>query len=130
MKNFGLDIVMLLLVDILQDAILDYAVDGFGNMMYFGGSWTTLIAQNPDLDYNWNIQGFVGWAAPTNAPSLESIKIVLKETKSLSPPILNPLIRTQRTQTVRSTNDGSSDGLSGMAFYCKVRRPMKVLGLL
>ncbi len=43
------------------------AVDGFGNMMYFGGSWTTLTAQNPDLNYNWNIQGYVGFSAPTEA---------------------------------------------------------------
>ena len=46
------------------------AVDGFGNMMYFGGSWTTLIAQNPDLNYNWNIQGYVGYSAPSEAPAL------------------------------------------------------------
>ena len=46
------------------------AVDGFGNMMYFGGSWTTLIAQNPDLNYNWNIQGYVGFSAPSEAPAL------------------------------------------------------------
>jgi len=46
------------------------AVDGFGNMMYFGGSWTTLTAQNPDLNYNWNIQRYVGFSAPTAAPVL------------------------------------------------------------
>ena len=31
------------------------AVDGYGNMMNFGG-WQTLLQINPDLDYNWNIQ--------------------------------------------------------------------------
>ncbi|MCK9332554.1 MAG: carboxypeptidase regulatory-like domain-containing protein, partial [Candidatus Cloacimonetes bacterium] len=40
------------------------AVEGFGNMMYFDGAWTTLTALNPDLDYNWNIQGYVGYGAP------------------------------------------------------------------
>jgi hypothetical protein len=40
------------------------ATDGFGNMMYFQGEWTTLLALNPDLNYNWNIQGYVGYGAP------------------------------------------------------------------
>lgn len=31
------------------------AVDGYGNMMNFGG-WQTLLEINPDLDYNWNIR--------------------------------------------------------------------------
>jgi hypothetical protein len=30
------------------------AIDGYGNMMDFGG-WQTLLEINPDLDYNWNI---------------------------------------------------------------------------
>jgi hypothetical protein len=30
------------------------AIDGFGNMLYFG-KWETLLEVNPDLDYNWNI---------------------------------------------------------------------------
>jgi len=40
------------------------AVDGFGNMMYFQEAWTTLTALNPDLNYNWNIEGYVGYGAP------------------------------------------------------------------
>ena len=34
------------------------AIDGYGNMMNFGG-WQTLLQINPDLDYNWNIQAYV-----------------------------------------------------------------------
>jgi hypothetical protein len=34
------------------------AIDGYGNMMNFGG-WQTLLQINPDLDYNWNIQAHV-----------------------------------------------------------------------
>jgi hypothetical protein len=41
------------------------AVNGFGNMIYFQGAWSTLLALAPSLDYNWNIRGFVGFAAPT-----------------------------------------------------------------
>jgi hypothetical protein len=35
------------------------AIDGFGDMMYFQGSWYTLIHFDPTLDYNWNIQAYV-----------------------------------------------------------------------
>lgn len=31
------------------------AIDGFGNMMNYGG-WQTLLQINPELDYNWNIR--------------------------------------------------------------------------
>jgi hypothetical protein len=34
------------------------AIDGYGNMMNFGG-WQTLLQINPELDYNWNIQAYV-----------------------------------------------------------------------
>ncbi len=34
------------------------AIDGYGNMMNFGG-WQTLLQINPDLDYNWNVQAHV-----------------------------------------------------------------------
>jgi hypothetical protein len=30
------------------------AIDGYGNMMNFGG-WQTLLQINPELDYNWNL---------------------------------------------------------------------------
>jgi hypothetical protein len=34
------------------------AVDGFGNMMNYGG-WQTLLEINPDMNYNWNIMAHV-----------------------------------------------------------------------
>ena len=34
------------------------AIDGYGNMINYGG-WQTLLQISPDLDYNWNIQGYV-----------------------------------------------------------------------
>jgi hypothetical protein len=34
------------------------AIDGYGNMINFGG-WQTLLEINPELDYNWNIQGHI-----------------------------------------------------------------------
>jgi hypothetical protein len=41
-------------------------VDGYGNMMNFGG-WQTLYQINPELDYNWNIQAYVQ-STVTSAP--------------------------------------------------------------
>ncbi|MCB5255195.1 MAG: FlgD immunoglobulin-like domain containing protein [Candidatus Cloacimonetes bacterium] len=35
------------------------AVDGYGNMMRLSGSWSTLLAIAPTLDYNWNIRVYV-----------------------------------------------------------------------
>ncbi|MFA7214262.1 MAG: carboxypeptidase regulatory-like domain-containing protein, partial [Candidatus Cloacimonadaceae bacterium] len=40
------------------------AIDGFGNMMYFQGEWDTLNNLGAGLNYNWNIQGYVGYGAP------------------------------------------------------------------
>ncbi|MDY0152800.1 MAG: hypothetical protein RBS43_11050, partial [Candidatus Cloacimonas sp.] len=36
------------------------AVDGFGNMMYWQESWSSLLTLAPTLDYNWSVQGLVG----------------------------------------------------------------------
>ncbi|MCF8365788.1 MAG: DUF4394 domain-containing protein, partial [Bacteroidales bacterium] len=33
--------------------------EGFGNMMYWSGAWTTLTALNAALTYNWAVQGYV-----------------------------------------------------------------------
>lgn len=31
------------------------AINGYGNMMYYDSTWSTLLEINPDLDFNWNI---------------------------------------------------------------------------
>ncbi|MBP7309720.1 MAG: carboxypeptidase regulatory-like domain-containing protein, partial [Candidatus Cloacimonetes bacterium] len=49
------------------------AIDGFGNMMYYQGAWTTLLDLAPTLNYNWNIQGYVGFAPPTAAPVISAV---------------------------------------------------------
>jgi len=43
------------------------AIDGYGNMMDFGG-WQTLLQLNPDLDYNWNISAHVMTVAGATMP--------------------------------------------------------------
>jgi hypothetical protein len=43
------------------------AIDGYGDMMNFGG-WQTLLEINPDLDFNWNIQAHVMTVAGTTVP--------------------------------------------------------------
>lgn len=40
------------------------ATDGFGNMIYLNGVWGTLLQQAATLDFNWNIQGYVGYSGP------------------------------------------------------------------
>jgi hypothetical protein len=35
------------------------AVDGYGDMIYWSGAWTTLPSLNPSLDYNWDIEAYV-----------------------------------------------------------------------
>ncbi len=37
------------------------AIDGYGNMMLWSGSWQTLLEVAPTLDHNWNIQAWVDW---------------------------------------------------------------------
>ncbi len=62
------------MIDMSQDLLVGYhvsaqtgypagvddgpAIDGYGNMMNFGG-WQTLLQINPALDYNWNIQAYI-----------------------------------------------------------------------
>jgi hypothetical protein len=43
------------------------AIDGYGNMMNFGG-WQTLLQINPELDYNWNIQAHIQTVAGVTMP--------------------------------------------------------------
>lgn len=38
--------------------------NGFGNLIFWQGAWTTLSAINPDIASNWNIQGYVGYSSP------------------------------------------------------------------
>jgi hypothetical protein len=35
------------------------AVDGYGDMMTYGGAWVTMLSLNPSLDYNWDIEAYV-----------------------------------------------------------------------
>lgn len=51
------------------------AVNGFGNMIHWQGSWTTLLAVNAYCDFNWNIQGYVGFSPPPPAPALTPINV-------------------------------------------------------
>jgi len=43
------------------------AIDGYGNMMNFGG-WQTLLQINPELDYNWNISAHIMTVAGVTMP--------------------------------------------------------------
>ena len=45
------------------------AVNGLGNMIYFNNNWSTLLQLAPNLDFNWNIQGYVG-SGSKDAPQI------------------------------------------------------------
>jgi hypothetical protein len=44
------------------------AINGYGNMLRYDGIWSTLLDFSANLNSNWNIQGYVGFAPPTSAP--------------------------------------------------------------
>ncbi len=68
------------LIDITQDLWVGYhietitgypagvdwgpAYNGFGNMMYYEGQWSTLLEINSDLNYNWLIAAYIGEGDP------------------------------------------------------------------
>ncbi len=41
------------------------AINTYGNMIYLQGAWHTLLSLDNTLNYNWNIQGYVGEPAPS-----------------------------------------------------------------
>ena len=49
------------------------AIDGYGNMMNFGG-WQTLLQINPELDFNWNISTHVQTLAGVTMPLGKSVE--------------------------------------------------------
>ena len=49
------------------------AVDGYGNMMNFGG-WQTLLEINPELDYNWNIAAHLVTVTGVTMPLAKSVE--------------------------------------------------------
>ena len=49
------------------------AIDGYGNMMNFGG-WQTLLQINPELDFNWNIAAHLVTVAGVTMPLAKSVE--------------------------------------------------------
>lgn len=50
------------------------AVNGFSNMIFWQGNWTTLLAVNSFCDFNWNIQGYAGLNPPPGAPQVHQFR--------------------------------------------------------
>lgn len=46
--------------------------DGYGNMIYFNSTWSTLLEINPDLDYNWNIAVNLAYPSSADHPRIRS----------------------------------------------------------
>jgi len=62
------------------------AIDGYGNMMNFGG-WQTLLQINPELDYNWNIQAHVQTVTGATMPLGKTVEPYSNSAMTLA---LNP----------------------------------------
>jgi hypothetical protein len=59
------------------------AENGLGNMIYFNNAWSTLTALAPTLDYDWNLQGYVGYSAPTKMTDLTPLALNNSKDRSL-----------------------------------------------
>ena len=46
------------------------AVDTFGNKIFIENAWYNLTQINPQLNYNWCIEGYIGYYPPTEAPRI------------------------------------------------------------
>jgi hypothetical protein len=86
------------------------AVDGYGNMMNFGG-WQTLLQINPELDYNWNIAAHLVTVTGVTMPLSKSIAPYDTPAVSFA---ANP--SPDGVQREFATGDGSRD-LTGYNIY-------------
>jgi hypothetical protein len=91
------------------------AVDGYGDMMNFGG-WQTLIQINPDLDFNWNISAHLMTVAGATMP-LSKVTEPNNNTGAISF-VSNPN-PTQANQVFATASNGSRE-LSGYNVYRSV----------
>jgi hypothetical protein len=89
------------------------AIDGYGNMMNFGG-WQTLLQINPELDYNWNIQVHVQSVTGATMPLAVATQDLVSPQGILS---LDPNY-TNAGQTINTVSNGSRE-LSGYNIYRK-----------
>jgi lysyl endopeptidase len=87
------------------------AIDGYGNMMNFGG-WQTLLEINPDLDFNWNIAAHLVTVTGATMPLGKSVSPYTNASGMTF--ALNPVIVS--TSKVFSPGNGSRD-LMGYNIY-------------
>jgi hypothetical protein len=86
------------------------AIDGYGNMMNFGG-WQTLLQINPDLDFNWNIAAHLVTVSGVTMPLSKSVE---PYTNTASTFTSNPVIVSVNHEF--SADNGSRD-LVGYNIY-------------
>jgi hypothetical protein len=85
------------------------AVDGYGNMMNFGG-WQTLLEINPDLDYNWNIAAHLVTVTGVTMPLS---KVVEPNTNIAGTLTSNPVI----TSVIHEFASSGTRELAGFNIY-------------
>jgi hypothetical protein len=87
------------------------AIDGYGNMMNFGG-WQTLLQINPELDYNWNLQVHVQSVTGATMPLAIATQDIVSQAGILS---INPDY-TNAGQVFAGNSNGSRE-LTGYNIY-------------
>jgi hypothetical protein len=90
------------------------AIDGYGNMMNFGG-WQTLLEINPDLDFNWNIAAHLVTVAGVSMPLTKSVEPISNNANVSF--VSNPSIVS--VNQVFAHNNGSRE-LAGFNIYRSV----------
>jgi hypothetical protein len=91
------------------------AIDGYGNMMLWQGSWTTLLALSATLNYNWDIEGYVDEAKSGKSTILRGIT----QTPSYSTGTFsaNPAPVTRKAGTPRTMDQPIASSLQGYNIY-------------
>ncbi|NCU37068.1 hypothetical protein EOM75_13790, partial [Candidatus Falkowbacteria bacterium] len=87
-------------------------VQGFGNMMFWNGSWTTLTALNDELTFNWAVKGYVESAK--GGALLEPLKATSLASANQGNLSLNPVAS---KPTVSLTPGNNSRALLGFNVY-------------
>jgi hypothetical protein len=86
------------------------ALNGFGNMIYNSGAWSTLYDLASSLNYNWNISGYVGYSGPTRG------ELVSLSKPGRRVPVLHDVASISNMGTFRTASGNSSTNRSASNF--------------
>jgi len=112
-------------------------LEGYGNMMYYQGAWTTLSALNPSLTYNWMIKGLAqGATGPTTFAITEEAPVAPRafaparkelNASTWSKASLNGVTRTNRNAYQEATPVVSTPSTRAITGYNVWRTPLETM---